>query len=1066
MKSTKYLTGCLLSGLIATVLAGVALAQSTAAIVGTVRDASGAAVVGARVTVTNVNTGLSQTRASGTEGTYSLPLLPVGSYRLEAESPGFQRYVREGITLAVNDTATIDVILNVGAVTEEVTVTAAAPLLETQTGTIRGVVDQQRIVNLPLNGRNITQLMAIQAGVISRGGSYGEGDAFVVNGSRQNGVYYLMDSGMNTDSYRNYSGNFPNPDAIQEFSVQKSNFSAEYANATGAVVNVVTKSGTNQFHGSVFHFVRNGVFNARNFFAARRDSLKRNQFGATFGGPVQKDKLFFFVSYQGTRLRSDPGLTRQFLPTAAMRKGDFSAISKAIIDPTTKKPFANNQIPLDRFNPVTVNFLKYLPDPGTPNGQRFIGVPIKNDLNEFTAKADYLLGNHRFTGRYFRNKFTRPFGGNVEDYASMYTSSAGLSTQPYSQWTFSDLYTFSPSLINSATFAYRSRRTFNDWTAVKLPMSFADAGVKGIAVNDPVSLYIGVSGYFTARPGWVYDKPDTDVHIYDAVTYIRGRHEVKFGGEYLRSTNTIRNHYRTMGNFDFNGSISGNSMADFMLGEVYRLWQGGGEYKDLSGNRFGLFAQDNIRATPDLTFNLGFRWDPVYPFSDSLGRVQCFRPGVQSTRFPNAPEGYLNAGDPQCPEGGFDNFAGTVAPRLGVAWRPASGKTVLRGGYGFFWNPQFTVLYNGFVNSAPFSPQVTLFGVKFDNPYANYPNPFPKYFAPFDPPKDSEFFLPLGQFGSFAPDFQPSYMQTYNLTIEREVMSSLVGRVSYIGNLGRQLSYDQDVNYARYIPGNSSTKNIQQRRPYQNFGTILIANSGSTSSYHALQVSVERRVADNFSFEWNYTFSKTIDEYSSDPTPGQSSSLAIPYSRKANRGRADFDIPHRMILSYVWALPRLSTSSALVRHVLGGWETSGIWSLQSGSPFTVRSGVDRAYSGINLDYADLVGDPFLDTGRPREELIARYFNTSAFSLAGVGTFGTAPRNLMRGPGDINLDLGMMKNFPLQENLQLQFRAEFFNALNRPNFGSPYASANNASRFGKIESAGDPRIVQFALKLSF
>lgn len=298
-----------------------------ASLVGVVRDPSGAAVPEATVTAVHLQTGLRQSRPTTMAGLFSLPALPVGQYRLEVEKPGFQRYVRDGITLAVNDIVNVDVVLKLGATSEAITVTAAAPLLETQVGGIRGLVDQQRIVDLPLNGRNITQLMSIQAGVILRASSYGEGDAFVVSGSRQSGVYWLMDSGMNTDSYRNFSGNFPNPDAIQEFSVQKTNFSAEYGNAMGAVVNVVTKSGSNEFHGSAFEFVRNAVFNARNFFAARRDTLKRNQFGATLGGPVQRDKAFFFVSYQGTRLRSDPGLTRQFLPTAAMRRGDFSSVA-------------------------------------------------------------------------------------------------------------------------------------------------------------------------------------------------------------------------------------------------------------------------------------------------------------------------------------------------------------------------------------------------------------------------------------------------------------------------------------------------------------------------------------------------------------------------------------------------------------------------------------------------------------------------------------------------------------------------------------------------------------------
>ena len=407
-------------------------AQSTANIVGIVRDSSGGAIPGVRITATNVLTGLRETRESTAEGTYSLPLLPVGQYRVEAEKQGFQRYVRSGVTLVVNDNANIDITLQIGSLTESINVTAEAPLLETQTGTIRGVVDQQRIVELPLNGRQITQLLAIQAGVIQRSSGTSEGDAFVVNGSRQSGVYFLLDGGMNTDSYRNYSGVFPNPDAVQEFSIQKSNFSAEYANATGAVVSVATKSGTNQFHGSAFEFLRNGAFNARNFFAARRDSLKRSQFGGAFGGPAIKDKLFFFTSYQGTRTRSDPQLTRQFLPTAAMRSGDFSAV-RPITDPQTRLPFPGNQIPVSRISPVTQALLNYIPDPGTADGQRFVGVPLKTSEEEFTAKVDANLGAHRLVGRYFFQRFERPFTGKTDDLASMFASEVGALDATLSQ---------------------------------------------------------------------------------------------------------------------------------------------------------------------------------------------------------------------------------------------------------------------------------------------------------------------------------------------------------------------------------------------------------------------------------------------------------------------------------------------------------------------------------------------------------------------------------------------------------------------------------------------------------
>ncbi|MBI4905624.1 MAG: hypothetical protein HY820_18475 [Acidobacteria bacterium] len=351
--------------------------------------------------------------------------------------------------------------------------------------------------------------------------------------------------------------------------------------------------------------------------------------------------------------------------------------------------------------------------------------------------------------------------------------------------------------------------------------------------------------------------------------------------------------------------------------------------------------------------------------------------------------------------------------------------------------------------------------MRFQYPYAGIANPFPASFAPFKPPSDSQFFTPLGSFGTFAGNFRPSYQETYNLTVEREVMRNLVARASYIGNLGRHLSYTDDINYARFASG-ATTGNIQQRRPYQDFGSILTTFADSNSSYHGLQLSIERRVANNFSFEANYTFSKSIDETSADQTP-QNPSQTIPMNLLANRGVSDFDLAHRFVASYVWQLPSLQGQNVVLKGVAGGWEFSGITTVRSGYAF---SGSDRAFSGLGATYADLVGDPYLSTDRPRSQLIEQYFKPSTFALATIGTFGTAPRNLMRGPGSLTLDMGLMKNFPVAEKMRLQFRGELFNAFNTPRFNSPYASLAAPARIGRIESAADPRIVQLGLKLSF
>jgi hypothetical protein len=1038
-------------------------AQATAAVVGTIRDPTGATVPGARVSVTNVQTALVASSTTGTDGTYTILLLPVGEYRLQVEAAGFQAYVRSGITLAVNDKPTIDVTLQVGNLADSVTVTEATPLIEAQTGTLRGLVDRQRIVDLPLNGRDMRQLLTIQAGVLktSDSSTTGEGIAYAVNGSRGNGVSYLLDGGYNTSTYRNWAGTYPNPDAVQEFSFQRNSFSAEYGSAFGGVVSVVTRSGTNEFHGSAFEFVRNYLFNARNFFATQRDSLKRNQFGGTFGGPVIKDKLFFFAAFQQTYLRSNAALTTQFLPTAAQRAGNFSSVARAITDPLTGQVFPGNQIPASRISPVTQAFLKYLPDPGTPTGQRLTGAPSIINAREFTGRVDYNLSKHRISGKFFGNWQTSPFDANPNDIAYPLTRN---DNQPYRQISATDSYTISSTAINSATFAYRFRERNDSWGDFDYPISYTTAGIRNVALPKPHGLYIAVSGYFSATPSWPYDIKDADWSWSDNFTYVRGRHELKFGSEILHSSNQIFNLFRQFGNYTFSGAITTNALADFMLGSVYQFWQGGGEYKNLSGNRYGLFALDNLRLSPNLTLNLGLRWDPTNPYTDSLGRVQCFVANQQSTRFPNAPLGYLSAGDRACPDGGFESYFRALAPRFGFAWRPGGGKSVVRGGFGLFWDPLFTVAYNTFVDSAPFSPQATLYGVSFDDPYKGYSNPFPAQFAPFKPPTDVPFFTPLGQFGVFVPNFRPSYMEGYNLTVEREVARNLVARASYVGNLGRHLSYSLDDNYARYLGASSTVANTQQRRPYQNYGSILNNYANGTSSYQGLQIAVERRVTAGLSFEANYTFSQSIDVASSDPTPGQGMSI-IPYNLAANRGIADFNVPHRFVASSVYALPALAGQSAWVRQLAGGWQASGILTLQSGLPLTVFSGLDNSFSAINADHADIVGNPYLDTSRPRNQLLAQYFNTAAFSRNALGTFGTAPRNFIAGPGTVSLDMAAMKTFRVRERLRLDFRGEFFNLPNRPNFGSPVTTFTSPN-FGKITSAADPRIVQFALKLAF
>jgi len=1040
----------------------------TAQIIGTVTDSSGARVQGASITASNAETGVGRTAVSTDSGYYTIPLLTPGNYLVSVSKDGFKPVSITNLTLGVGNNVVKDFALEVGAVSEAVTVRGGVELVDTQSGTIKRVVEEQRIVDLPLNGRDVTELLAIQAGVLQTT-SNGPGNGFVVNGSRETGVSYSLDGGLNTNSYQNFSGGFPNPDAIEEFSVQTNNFSAEYGNAVGAVVSVITKSGTNQFHGSAFEFIRNGVFDARDYFAASRDSLKRNQFGGTFGGPILRNRLYFFFSYQDSVIRSNPLTKIQTLPSASMRLGDFSGVSKQIYDPVTGNPYPNNQIPVAQFSPVAEAFLKYLPTPASTDGTFTTGYPIINDQPEYTGRVDWDLGKNRLTGRIYYTEFKQPFTGDLSNYASMYKSGPGKSTRPITQITFNDVWTVSPSFLNSLTLAGIASQQFNDWSAVTLPLNFQQAGVQNIAVKTPSSVYLSVSGEFTARPGWQYDLHEKDLQIADKATWVHGKQEFKFGMETIRTTNNILNDFTTMGHFTFNGSATskgphtGNALADFMLGSADSFAQGGGEYKDNTQFKNGFFVQDDIRATKKLTLNAGIRWDPMTTPHDSLGRVECYEPGMQSTRFPNAPLGYLLAGDKGCPDGGYNNFMPAVAPRLGFA-ESIGANTVLRGGFGLFFTPIAQIDSNNFVDSAPFSPQVSLNGVDFKDPYANTVNPFPAGYAPFTPPQNVAFELPLGEFGAFTSNFRPAYMESFNLTIEQALAQNTALRASYIGNNGRHLSITQAVNNAVYVPGGSSEGNIQARRPNQDYTQVLNAESEGFSSYNALQLSFERRSTHNFSFEVNYTYSKSIDNQSTESEPGQSTPV-IPNEPNLNTGLSDFDIRHRLLASYVWYLPKLEKHAVWMREAIGGWELTGIWTLQGGMPFTVVDGNDFSFTGLGVDHAKQIGNPHLDTGRGSSGLAAEYFNTAAFTDNDLGTYGNAPRNSIYGPGLVNTDMGLMKYFALPGKTKLQFRSEFFNALNHTNFQNPVADVSS-SQYGQLTSANPNRILQLALKLLF
>lgn len=1054
--------------------------QPTGTITGTVSDPSGAAIVGAKVRATNLNTGLSRNTTTANDGGYVFPLVPVGFYSVTVEAQGFRHFEQRGVEVRTDESASVPVSLQIGSATQSVTVEANAQMVQTQSGALSEVVSKQKIVELPLNGRNAATLILLTPGVadltpgsassVGGGGnssfsgctdtiqstSYPGAQAISANGARTDMVNYNLDGGSNLDPYTNTNNPFPNPDSLEEFSVQTNSYGAEFGRGSGAIVNVVTKSGTNDFHGSAFEFFRNGVLNARNFFAASTDQLKRNQFGGSFGGPIVKNKLFFFGSYQGTQLRNVTQANSATVPTAAERAGDFSAIPRQLVNPFTGVPFPNNQIPIADFASASTKLLTVIPPAIDSTGVIQYSSPDSEHENQFLTRVDYDLNKHRIYGRYFYSRYGRDA---VIPTQNILTSNRGLDLF-YQGAAVSDTYSFSPNILNSFIFSYNRN---NGTVTSGAPFSWPSLGIP-IAATTPPEIQLTVSGYFTVGSGHPTQVNRHDYHASDSLHWVLGSHELAMGGDFLREHVELINTFRQNGQFTFSSTnFSGDPLADFVLGYARKFIQGGGEYAEREANLGSLFVQDNYRVNRQLVLNLGLRWDPFVPYSDELGRTECFRPPRQSQKFPNAPNGYLFAGDPGCPAGGFDSSWALLSPRVGFAYNVGgNGKTIIRGGWGIFYQPPFIEAFNNMVDSPPWSPQVQLIPTPFMNPYVSTPNPFPAQFAPFIPPSNVTFANPLPLAVSYQSNWTPANVMNWNFTVERQLATDILVSVGYVASKGTHLSYNNDANAPLPSP-DATADNEDARRPYQQYQQITQDMSGANSSYNSLQVAAEKRFSHGVTLSANYTWSRSIDEVSYQ-TDLCGINIINPYNVREYRGVSDFNVPHRFVLNYLWQLP--SPKQGLKRALFGGWETSAILNWQSGFPLNISSGGDYSFSNParGNDQAQVITTPHYTHGSTNDK-ITQWFTTSAFTAPADNTFGNAGRNILIGPGTFNIDFSAHKVFSFGERYQLQYRAEFFNFLNHPQFYNPDTTLSD-STFGQITSARDPRIIQMALKFLF
>lgn len=1063
----------MIAALAAWMSAGVAaqIAPSSS-LEGTVSDPSGSVVPGVRVTLRNLETGLERQTVTNGSGTYLFNALPVGLYSVLAEAQGFQAYTQTGIRLNVNTPATVDIRLSVGSLTEQVSVSADATMVNTQTPTLSQVVQQRYLVDLPLNGRNAATLIRMVPGTVSGVGTTtagyantGDTLAFSVNGARGNEVNFRLDGSTHMDNVTNLNATYPNPDALQEFSVQTSNYSAQYGNFGGAVVNVVTRSGSNKLHGSAFEFLRNGAMNARNFFAAQSDNLKRNQYGGTIGGPAIRDRLFYFGSYQGTTIRNTSFTNTAFVPSEALRKGDFTSTGRTITDPETGRPFAGNIIPQNRILGIATSILSKVPFSGDPAGLLRYARPDRSENHQVLGKGDYYWRNHQFSGSGFYVRYDDP---GWDGGGTLLTVRIGQ-LQTTKSFRLQDTWTLRPNLINTVNASGLMLNSFNRRVS---PFSLTDFGPIQFAqpAKEDRELELGVTGYSgwgsvtNAPPGqWIR----RNVEITDSLLWVKGSHTINIGGEYspfiLFDSNT---RYQQSGNLSFSGQITGNGIADLLLGKVATFQQSAGKFKQTRGHQISLYAEDTWRTRRNLTLTFGLRWDPYLPYTDKLGQVAGYSPGAVSKRFLNAPPGAVFAGDPGFPEAGMNNDLNNFSPRAGFAWTPrlAARPSSIRGGYGVFFLRPFPRLYNNFVESAPFSPTMVLNSVDMQDPYgsAKVRNPFPP-FAPVDLSPSAQFSFPM-PYAYFQTDWSVGYLQSWNVTLEQQLAGDWLVRAAYVGNKGTHLQSFRERNAAVYQPG-ATVGNTNARRPLAPyFGSVRMLVDTGNSVYHSMQLTVEKRLSRGFSILAFYTLSKSIDDESNNAQ--FTFSNPHPTEQRFNRGVSDFDIRHNFRTSAVYELPAMAGRNFLARTLFGGWSLSAILDIRSGYPFGLTSGRDNSFSGMGLDRADLLGNPALATDRSKDELIRRYFDTSLVRANAVGTFGTAPRNFLRGLPACNVDSSLMKDFVLREHWKLQLRGEFFNALNHTNLNDPGTNFSSPNNFGVITGAGSPRILQIGARIAF
>jgi hypothetical protein len=1066
----------------------VAIAQ----ISGVVSDESGAALPGVEVQVTQTATGATRFVVTDDRGQYVLGNLPIGPYKLEVKLQGFSTYERTGLTLSVGASPVINVVLQIGTLQETVTVTANSPMVETRNTGVGQTMTEEQMVGLPLNGRQPSQLIMLSGPAVDNGASgalvgsqrqYPSAVAIAVAGGTGNSTLYLVDGGYNNDPLNNIGQPMPFPDALEEFKVESGVRPARYGVYTGATVNAVTRSGSNTFHGTGFAFGRHHSLNSIGHFDIADDGLVRAQTGGTVGGPLIKNKLFFFAGPQITNERVRPTSADTFVPTAKMLAGDFTDVMSAAcqggVNRTLGAPFVGNAVNPALFNPIALKIAGLLPTSGTDAcGRTRFTVPNDSDEIQIVLRSDYQVStNQRVFGRYYVANYDRQPSYDGSNVLLSTGTGLGLDNRVQTIAAGHD-WVLGPNLTAATRFSFQRSRILRV-QGDTLP-TWKDLGSNVYAyTTDPGQNFynLGVTNGW-ATPAFPGRFNSTTPQLSEDIDWVRGAHSLSFGGMWMRPFEDADGPFQANGNFSFNGTRTGGAsaqdrlgMADFLVGLPSSYSQGGSQIVAEKMNYLGLYVQDVWRLNNRLTFNVGLRWEPYLAAKDQNGfttnfNMDWFNQNRHSTVYTNAPAGLMFAGDEGFPNNGANNTNNyrQFAPRGGVVWDlSGNGSQTLRAAGGLYYDSPKLWQYGHHMLNPPFGSTVAVTNPSLANPWASLPtgNPLP---VPDPIPSDIAFPL-LGVYVSMPIDIHPMEVRQWNVSYERQVWSNWLLQVTYLGNQTRHLWNSYELNPGVFIPGQSTTANVDARRvlnllnPSQGryYGSVAVTDDNGSGHYNGLLLGVQKRLSHGWSANTNFTYSKCLNN--GEPSTDIGNTYPDPTDRSTNWGPCDADRPFISNTSLIVQSP--GVGGGLVHALTANWQVGTVFQVRSGAPLTPTTTGNLSLTGLNNQRPVVVGDPDLDN--PAE---TQWFNIAAFAPNTPGSWGNTPKGFVRGPGFWNVDLALTRNLAVGTARRIEVRWEVFNVFNHVTLGNPNVTFGNPN-FGKITSTvGGPRIMQFAAKFVF